>query len=34
VYVIRPLGFENSNLPNHVFKHNKALYGLKKAPRS
>ena len=29
VYVEQPPGFENSLLPNHVFKLTKALYGLK-----
>ena len=29
VYVKKPPGLENLNLPNHVFKLNKALYGLK-----
>ena len=28
VYVDKPLGFENSEKPNHVFKLKKALYGL------
>ena len=28
-YVEQPLGFENFDLPNHVFKLSKALYGLK-----
>jgi len=32
VYVDQPPGFENSHLPNHVFKLKKALYGLKQAP--
>jgi len=27
-------GFENSNLPNHVYKLQKALYDLKQAPRA
>ena len=27
------LGFEDAELPDHVFRLNKALYGLKKAPR-
>lgn len=31
-YMKHPLGFEDVNFPNHVFKLNKALYGLKKAP--
>ena len=30
----QPPGFENSLLPNHVFKLTKALYGLKQAPRA
>ena len=29
VYVEQPLGFENFNFPNHVFKLSKVLYGLK-----
>jgi len=29
VYVMQPCCFENNELPNHVFKLNKALYGLK-----
>ena len=29
VYVEQPLGFENFNFPNHVFKLSKALYELK-----
>lgn len=29
VYVKQPSGFEDANLPNYVFKLNKALYGLK-----
>ena len=33
VYVKQPLGLENPNLPNHVFKLNKALYSLKRALR-
>ena len=32
VYVDQPPGFENSDLPNHVFKLKKALYGLKNKP--
>ena len=34
VYVKQPPDFENSDLPNHVFKLNKALFGLKQAPRA
>ena len=34
VFVEQPPGFENSLLPNHVFKLTKALYGLKQAPRA
>ena len=34
VYVNQPPGFENKNLPHHVFKLSKALYGLKQAPRA
>ena len=29
VHVRRPLEFENQEFANHVFKRNKALYGLK-----
>ena len=32
--VKQPLGFENANLPTHVFKSIKALYNLKKSPRA
>jgi hypothetical protein len=34
VYVEQPPGFEDSEYPNHVYKLSKALYGLKKAPRT
>jgi len=33
VYVSQPPGFENHEFPNHVFKLDKALCGLKQAPR-
>ena len=29
VYLKQPLGFENENFPNHVYKLSKTLYGLK-----
>ncbi|GJQ98503.1 retrovirus-related pol polyprotein from transposon TNT 1-94 [Tanacetum coccineum] len=34
VYVKQPSGFESNEFPNHVCKLDKALYGLKKAPRA
>ena len=33
VYIEQPLSFENQELPNHIYKHKKALYRLKQAPR-
>jgi hypothetical protein len=34
VYVEQPLGFENVEYPNHVYKLHKVLYGLNQAPRA
>ncbi|GKA20057.1 putative ribonuclease H-like domain-containing protein [Tanacetum coccineum] len=34
VYVCQPLGFEDPNFPNRVYKVEKALYGLHQAPRA
>jgi hypothetical protein len=34
VYVEKPSGFEDSEYPDHVFKLNKAFYGLKQVPRT
>ncbi|GJV20975.1 gag-pol polyprotein [Tanacetum coccineum] len=34
VYVIHPDGFIDPNFPNHVYRLKKALYGLKRAPRT
>jgi len=34
VYVIQPPGFQSNEFPNHVFKLDKALDGLKQAPRA
>ena len=34
VFVKQPPGFENENLPHHIFKLSKALYGLKQVPRA
>ncbi|GKF96430.1 copia protein, partial [Tanacetum coccineum] len=34
VYVCQPLGFEDPEFPNKVYKVEKALYGLHQAPRA
>jgi hypothetical protein len=34
IYVEQPPSFEDDKKLNHVYKLNKALYGLKKAPRA
>ncbi|GJR55790.1 putative ribonuclease H-like domain-containing protein [Tanacetum coccineum] len=34
VYVCQPLGFEDPNFPDKVYKFKKALYGLHQAPRA
>jgi hypothetical protein len=34
VYVEQPPGFEDDRYPDHVYKHSKALFGLKQAPRA
>ena len=34
VYVEQPLGFKDFEKPNHVYKLQKALHGLKQAPRA
>ncbi|GKE96352.1 retrovirus-related pol polyprotein from transposon TNT 1-94 [Tanacetum coccineum] len=34
VYVQQPLGFESTEFPNHVYKLDKAFYGLKQAPKA
>lgn len=33
MYVLQPLGFENHEHPNHIFKLKRALYGIKEALR-
>jgi len=33
IFVSQPLGFEDHQYPNHVYKLKKALYSLKQAPR-
>ncbi|GJT38532.1 retrovirus-related pol polyprotein from transposon TNT 1-94 [Tanacetum coccineum] len=34
VYISQPDGFVDPNFPDHVYKLNKALYGIKQAPRA
>ena len=34
VFVKQPPGFEDLKFPNHVYKLDKALYGVKQAPRA
>nr|GEU47541.1 hypothetical protein [Tanacetum cinerariifolium] len=34
VYVSKPNGFVDTNIPNHIYKLKKAIYGLKQAPRA
>jgi len=34
VYVMQPPGFESKEFPNHIFKLEKTLSGLKQAPRA
>jgi hypothetical protein len=34
VYMVQHPGFDNVKFPNHVFKLQKTLYGLNKAPRT
>jgi hypothetical protein len=34
VYVEQPLGFEDGEYPNRVYKLHTTLYGLKQAPRA
>ena len=34
VYIAQPAGFTDSTKPNHVYKHKKAIYRLKQAPKA
>ena len=34
VFVKQPPGFEDAELPDHVFRLNKAMYGLRQAPKA
>lgn len=34
MYMVQPLGFINSDYPNHICKLQKSLYGLKQVPRA